>query len=573
MVTPPVRLSWGEPIEITEALITQLVDILAQARKHTSRGDAAAAEPFWRQLTASDSANKEALEQLVMICLQQGRPDEAVELLQQLVAHYPDETLYCDRLATLFEARGRRADAIECYRRHLDAHPERNNTRYNLAKLLKRHGDMLEALQQYRYCLERNIQQPEEVLSNISIILSGLQRHDEAKQALEEALGHKADYLPALFNLGLLHEEQANWPAALELFQNILTKHSLHPGALSHIAQGSRTTNASDPVVIALQQALKQKAATPLEREELLYALGKTHDDCGRYDQAFDYYQQANSHSRQRCGNYSRQDHENLIDQIIARCNKPWLASIEPVSELPLVFICGMFRSGTTVLEQIVAAHPALTAGGEIDYFQRSMGLFPAAILTATPGDIAAIGRGYLDHLAQHFPVGARVINKRPDNFLALGVLQALFPNARIITTQRQALDNCLSLFFQPLESGQAYANDLLDAAHYYLQQQRLMQHWQHILAKDSLLEVPYQALVNKPRETVEEVLEFLQVEWNEACLSFHTSENRVRTASVHQVRQPLHSNSDGRWNNYHTQLVSLREYLGKQATVDQMST
>jgi len=117
-----------------------------------------------------------------MICLQGGRPDEAAELLQQLVAQYPGETLYCDRLATLFEARGRRSEAIACYRRHLDAHPEKNNTRYNLAKLLKRHGEPREALQEYRSCLQRNIQRPEEVLSNISIILSELQQHEEAKR-------------------------------------------------------------------------------------------------------------------------------------------------------------------------------------------------------------------------------------------------------------------------------------------------------------------------------------------------------------------------------------------------------
>ena len=500
-----------------------------------------------------------------MICLQGGKPDEAVELLQHLVAHYPDETLYCDRLATLCEARGRRADAIACYRQHLAAHPERNNSRYNLAKLLKRHGDSQGALREYRECLERNIQRPEEVLSNISIILSGLHRHDEARQALEAALGHNADYIPALFNLGLLHEEQGNWSAARSLFQQILTMHPLHPGALSHIAQGERTANASDPVVSSLLQAVKQKAATPLEREELLYALGKTHDDCSQYDQAFDYYHQANSHSRERCGPYAREAHKDLVDRIISHCNPAWLAAIEPVSELPLVFVCGMFRSGTTLLEQILGAHPALTTGGEIDYFQRSVGLFPADILTAKPGDIEAIGRGYLDELGQHFPPDSRVINKRPDNFLALGMLKALFPNARIINTRRQALDNCLSLFSQPLEPGQAYANDLLDAGHYYLQYQRLMQHWHALLAPDSPLEVRYESLVNKPRETVEGVLEFLQVEWDEACLSFHTADNRVRTASVHQVRQPLHSNSDGRWRNYATHLGGLREYLGEQ--------
>ena len=505
-----------------------------------------------------------------MVCLQGGRPDEAIELLQQLVSHYPDETLYCDRLATLFEARGRRSDAIACYRRLLDAHPDLNTTRYNLARLLKRQGQAQEALREYRNCLERNIKQPEGVLSNISIILSGLHRHDEARQALETALSHKPNYTPALFNLGLLHEEQGNWPAARERFQQILQMQSLHPGALSHIANGERTTDTSDPVITRMTQALGQKAVTAVEREELLYALGKTHDDCGRHDQAFDYYRQANEESRKRCGDYALETQEALVDRVITQCTRSWLDSIEPVSESALVFICGMFRSGTTLLEQIIASHPEITAGGEIDYFQRISKPFPGAILAAQPKEIEAIGRGYLDYLAQHFPSAARVSNKRPDNFLALGILKALFPKIRIINSQRQVLDNCLSLFFQPLEPGQSYANNLLDAGHYYLQYQRLMQHWRGLLGEDSLLDVSYESLVNNPRTTIGSMLDFLQVDWHEACLEFHQADNRVRTASVHQVRRPLHSTSDGRWENYTTHLDGLREYLGEQAIVEQ---
>ena len=238
-----------------------------------------------------------------------------------------------------------------------------------------------------------------------------------------------------------------------------------------------------------------------------------------------------------------------------------WQVIAPAVSDQPLVFICGMFRSGSTLLEQILATHPAMTAGGELDYFQQALPPFPRGIITAPPEALPAIGQGYLDHLARHFPAGARVINKRPDNFLCLGLLKALYPNVRIINTLRQPLDNCLSLYFQPLAAAQAYANSLLDAGHYYGQYRKLLGHWRELLG-DNLLDVRYEALVENPRDNIAKVLAFLQLEWHEGCLDFHRADNRVRTASVNQVRQPLYAGSSGRWQNYDRQLQPLRDYL-----------
>jgi tetratricopeptide (TPR) repeat protein len=504
------------------------------------------------------------MEQLVVLYLKAGKPDRAEELLYKLFKSYPNEPLYCDRLATFLVHRGRGEEAATCYQQLLAAKPELNNIRYNLALLLKQQGHLQQALQEYRDCLQHNIEQPEQVLSNISVIHSELHQHKQAQQALESALEHNPDYIPALFSLGLLQEERGNWPTASTHYRHMLKLQPMHPGALARLANGDRITDPTSPLVAQMEKALKQKALEDGYREELLYALGKSQDDCGLFDRGFDLYQQANTLSRKRCGGYDRSEQQARIDQLIATTGPDWLDSIEPVSEAPLIFICGMFRSGTTLLEQILGAHPAITPGGEIDFFQRK--IEPSSTINVE--QLRSTGRGYLQYLEGHFPAGTRVSNKQPDNFLLLGGLKALFPKASFFHTQRHPLDNCVSLFFQPLDSRQPHANSLLDIGHYYVQYQRLMRHWRQLLGT-AVMDVVYESVVQKPRETIKDALAFLQLDWHEECMNFHRASNRVRTASVHQVRQPLYNRSCGRWNNYSEHLGELRQYLHEQGKGD----
>ena len=535
--------------------------MLERARQHHTANEVAQAERLYRKALALDAGNRAARENLVVLCLQSGRPDEAEKHLRRLLKNCPEEPLYCERLATLLERRDKGDEAITAYRRLLAARPGYNSSRYNLARLLKRQGLDEEALLEYQECLARSIEQPEEVHTNISVIQTGLQRHDAARQSLQAALVLNPGYLPALYNMALLVEEQGNWAEAKPLFLKILEREPYHGRALAHIANGDKILDPVDPVIRNMKRALRRDTTDPLGREDLLYALGKAHDDCKYFDKAFDYYQQANQCSQQRCGPYDAPALEQDIDQLINACDTRWLDSIEAVSQAPHIFICGMFRSGSTLMEQILAAHPSITAGGEIDYFQRSATAFPGSMLATQPEPLQQLGRGYEDYLSQHFPSGTAVSNKRPDNFLYLGLIKALFPNARIINTLRQPLDNCLSLFFQPLDKPQAYANDLLDAGHYYLQYLRLMDHWRQLFGAN-IVEVNYETLIQSPRDTIAGVLASLQLDWHEGCLQFHQLHNRVRTASVHQVRQPLYSSSSGRWQNYARHLQPLRDYL-----------
>jgi len=241
------------------------------------------AERLYQAVLRLDADNREALENLVIICLGSARPDAAKQYLQLLVTAYPAQPLYCERLATLLERRGSVEEAIACYRRLLDAHPEKNNSRYNLARLLKRSGYEEEALREYRECLQRNIQHPEEVHTNISVIHSGLHQHSEAQKSLHTALALNPQYQPALFNLALLEEELGNWEQARSRYLQILEQQPYHPGALAQLANGEQVSNPVDPLIRSMKRALRRDQVEDIDREKLLYALGKAYDDFGIY--------------------------------------------------------------------------------------------------------------------------------------------------------------------------------------------------------------------------------------------------------------------------------------------------
>jgi hypothetical protein len=182
--------------------------------------------------------------------------------------------------------------------------------------------------------------------------------------------------------------------------------------------------------------------------------------------------------------------------------------------------------------------------------------------ISLDPRDWEALGRGYLDYLRRSFPGSDVVTNKRPDAFGLLGMLKAVFPNARFVNTVRDPRDTALSIWFQQFDDRLGYAADLADIAHHYRQYRRLMAHWKGLFG-DSIFDADYDTYVQDPRAVTERLLAFAGLEWHEGCLAFHRNANRVRTASVAQVRRPLYGKSSGRWRNYDRQLEPLKLDFG----------
>ncbi len=490
------------------------------------------------------------------------------------------------REGALLHQQGHRLAAIELFKQVLATRPESAEGWYELGYLLKAEGKYEEALAAYREALARGILRPEEVHLNCGVIFADhLRRDDDAEGELKAALVIAPTYVPALLNLGNLREEQGRRDDALACYQRILARslagvdphQELYFEALARTAVMRPPSSPDDPLLGELQHASVESARFgKVARANVLFALGRSYDRLRQYELAFDAFAKGNRFLLRQSGRvYDPARAAALTDALIAVFAT---ASVDTeqanVGDLPQsaaspLFICGMYRSGSSLIEQVLAAHPRVTAGGELDFLLRvaaeRFAPFPSSMAIPDPARDAGLALEYRQHLLQLFPQqqdSAYITDKRPDNYLLIGMIKRMFPNAKIIHTTRHPLDVGVSVFTQHLNlEVTGYASDLADIGHHYGEYRRLMAHWRSLYA-DTIYDFRYDEFVSDPRQALGTLFAFLGIEWDERCLDFHQVDNTVKTASYWQVRQPLYGNASGRWRNYQAHLGPLRAAL-----------
>jgi tetratricopeptide (TPR) repeat protein len=429
---------------------------------------------------------------------------------------------------------------------------------YNLGWLRQRARDAPGAEAAYRQALALGITEPAMVHVNLATLFAGpLMRPESAEQALHDALAADPRCLPAWLNLGNLHEQQGRRDAARAAYDEALALQPGHALALARRLDLDAPDHAADPRLMAVRAALACPEASAADRADLGFALGRALDRLGVWDGAFAAFTAANA----ACGampgarRYDRAAHAAFVESVL---NEPMAAGSEetgpPASSPRPIFIVGLFRSGSSLLEQILASHPAVTAGGELD-------LVPVLARRADVEPVDRLRQRYLKALAQRHPGADWVTDKRVDNFLHLGLIRRLFPDAPIVLTRRNALDNAVAVYFLHLGPAMPYARDLDDLAHWIAAHRRLMAHWQQRMGP-ALHTVQYETLVAQPRRTVLALLARLGLPWHDGCLDFHNRPALVQTPSTWQVRQALYSHAVGRWRPYEKHLAGLREAL-----------
>jgi tetratricopeptide (TPR) repeat protein len=469
-------------------------------------------------------------------------------------------------LASRLRAAGRAEEAAQAYRQLLAIRPDLPDSWFNLALMERQSGRFAAALAAYEEAVRRGVSGPEEAWLNRGVIhADDLGRPDLALADLEAALAVAPDWLPALLNLGNLHEDMGRREAAAEAYGRALAVAPGHPVAMARAAGLARLTGPEDPVIAALRSAAAQPGLHVSDRAELGFALGRALDQVGAYDDAFAAYAAANAASRAtdpEGARYDRAAHERFIDSLIAAFPEPAVAVAD--AGAPPVFICGLFRSGSTLVEQIMAGHSRVTGGGELGLvpgLARAVAGYPQALAGAGPEVFGQLRGLYLGGLKTARPQADVVTDKRPDNFLHIGLIKAMFPNARIVHTVREPLDVILSNWFLHLDRSMGHALDLGDLAHWHGQYVRLMRHWKTLYP--DILDLDYDALVVEPRPAIERLLAYCGLDWEAAVLDFHKAAAPVRTASVWQVREPLYRRSSGRWRHYERHLDGVRAALG----------
>jgi tetratricopeptide (TPR) repeat protein len=543
----------------------------------------------------------------------QGRWPEAISHYQEALHLRPDLAGAHYNLGNALVREGKIAEAAACFRNFLALEPNVASGHYNLGNALLTQGLLDEA----RSCFENALRlEPRfaEAHNNLGIALSRQNEWDEAALHYEQAANLKPSYAEAHFNLGNARRNQDRVADGVACYQQALRLQPGYVAAHNNLAEAFLELGRCDDAVRHFREALRLHpdctlawcnlanhgllpAPAPLDRFRTLlsnaglspvdasflhFALANLLDQADACDEAFAHYRQANALRHrlfQEAGTaFDREAHGRHIKQLLTVCNGDFFARIKGFgldSEVP-VFIVGMPRSGTTLVEQLLAGHPQVFAAGELKEIGRLVSGLPARMGSAAgyPECLAgldlatsrALAEDHLRRLAQRGGLASRIIDKMPDNYLHLGLIAALFPRARVIHCRRDPLDTCLSCYCQNFV-GLNYSWDLEDLGFYYREYELLMAHWRAFLPLP-LLEVGYEDLVAEPESVSRRLTTFCGLEWNERCLDFSASLRPVRTASKLQVRRPIYAHSVGRWRRYAAHLEPLRRALALPAPV-----
>jgi tetratricopeptide (TPR) repeat protein len=463
---------------------------------------------------------------------------------------------------------GRVAEAIDAHLQLLAVRPDLPDSWYNLAYLQRCDRRFEEALVSYGEALARGVSGAEEVHLNRAVILSEhLERGEEAEAELQAGLRLNPRFLTGWLNLGNLYEDWGDPARARAAYERALEIAPSNGRALARRTMIDIFTGTLGNASAQLRAALASPGISMEDAAELGFALGNALDAVCAYDQAFAAVAEANRASRQSAPVDRRYDpgkQEALVDALIAM-TPPSIADVAPPAAPAPLFICGMFRSGSTLAEQILARHSRIIAGGELEFIpamvRSRLQPYPQALAGASNALLVELRQSYLAELRAIHPSANLVTDKRVDNFLHIGLIKSIFPDARIVHTARHPLDNILSIYFLHFADGVGYGASLEDAAHYFGQYRRLMAHWQ-TRYPDDIFDLSYDLLVTDPEQAIHTLLGFLGLP-PEPLMNQASATKSVRTPSAWQVREPLHTRSSGRWRNYEAQLAGVRRQLG----------
>ncbi|SDH61052.1 tetratricopeptide repeat-containing sulfotransferase family protein [Roseospirillum parvum] len=512
--------------------------------------------------------------------LDQGRYGVALKESEALIAQAPRLAVAHNLKGLALKGLDRIEEAIGSFLMATRVDPRFPHAFTNLGNCLRRRGDHLAALAAYEDALALAPDDPD-TLTSMGNALSGLGRAEAAEAAYRKALALRPASGETLNGLGNLMRDLGRNPEAEALFRQAIeagphvSRVSLYA---SHLAQAKTFRDPADPDIAFLESLLAGPDLPATEQARVGYALGKARHDLadagqGSHAAAFEAYARAAAIKRATL-TYDVADDERLMVELAEALPQAVPADAIAVADaVRPIYIVGMPRSGTSLIEQIIASHPAVHGAGELGMIPDRVRLHGAAAGFHTPWawarglsatQAAAFANDCLGRLRALVPgAETHVTDKAPNNFLFAGVLARLLPGARIVHIHRDPMDVGLSCFIQHFaEQAQHYSYDLEELGRYMRAYQRLVDRWRQVLPGEVFIDLAYADLVDAPEPTIRDLIGRLGLPWDDACLSHHRSRRMVQTPSSGQVREPIHAGRQGRWRRFEAQLEPLRRVL-----------
>jgi tetratricopeptide (TPR) repeat protein len=486
--------------------------------------------------------------------------NEAVGCYEEFLQYSPDHAIARNNLGGAYLKLGHYEQAEAQFRLALELEPDYADAHSNLGNVLRLRGKYTKAETALRRVLKLN---PTHVAAkvNLGLTLMFLGRLGDAKDCFEKVLRVTPRNAEALLGMGRVAAAEGRFDDAETTIKRALEGDAEKSGAWAALIGLRKMTPADLPQLESLE-SLAAKAVDPTDEASLRFAIGKYCDDVGDFARAFRSFKRANELQKLAADNYERDARTAFVDDLIRVYTRESLSRARSGgsnSEKP-VLVVGMMRSGTSLVEQIIASHPLAAGAGELDFWNTAVRKHAAAVRpdTLTEPLNNKLADGYLRALAANAPKALRVVDKSTLNSDCLGLIHSVFPKARIIYVRRDPIDACLSCYFQQFSAGLNFTMDLSDLAHYYREHHRLIAHWRAVLPAGTLLEVPYEELTADQEKWIRRIVDFLGLEWDPRCLDFHSTRRPVLTASYWQVRQRIYGNSVGRWRNYRKYITPL---------------
>lgn len=494
-----------------------------------------------------------------------GEPGRALKAYQKAISLAPDFAEALNHMAIIYRNQGLYQQAMELCRKSLSIRPDSAEIHNNAGNIQCKLGNQQAALQFYQTAVELK---PSlwEAHYNIGSLLKIDGQLEPAIKAYRLAILHKPDFYQAMNGLGDAYRVQGDHDAAMSAYENALAVNNQCVASYRYMTVIRKYTK-KDRYIVGMESLLSSPELNPSDRIALNFALGKAHEDLRQYDVAFRYLAEGNRIKRTTF-NYDEIDNSRLFANIKKAFTKTFLKNRSGwgKDDATPIFIIGMPRSGTSLVEQILSSHPDVHGAGELSNLDRILSTYgkrilkrtyPAFSAKLTRNDCLKMGTAYIEGIRKLNRHGTFITDKMPQNFLFAGLIKIILPKAKIIHCVRNPMDTCFSIFKNDFSRLHPYAYDLNEIGGYYQLYQGLMRHW-HRVMPDFIHDVHYEKITAEPEKQVRRLLNCCGLQWNDQCMMFHRSRRPVLTASTAQVRRPIYRDSVELWKNYEQDLQPL---------------